>query len=97
MSRRRDPEHFSAVIRGQIDALRPATTIARIASEWPAVAGATISQWADPVSERAGVITFNCSDSIVAHELEMMKPELLRKLHETLPEVRISELHFTVR
>jgi predicted nucleic acid-binding Zn ribbon protein len=97
MSRRRDFESFSAIAKSRIDALRPATTIARIASEWPGVAGETISKWATPANERAGVVTFNCSDSMVAHELEMMKPELLRKLQETLPDVRISDLRFTVR
>ncbi len=77
--------------------IQPATALARIQSAWPQSAGPTLSKWATPVSERAGIVTFECTDSMVAHELEMMKSELLKKLAETLENGAPADLRFTVR
>ncbi len=97
MARRRDFESIGDVLKGLTGAIEPQTAIARVQSAWPDAVGETVARWAQPVSERAGVVTFACSDSMVAHELEMMKPELLRKLADSLGESAPSELKFVIR
>lgn len=75
----------------------PQTTLAKVQQAWPVAVGETVAKWASPVSERAGVVTLACIDSMVAHELEMMKPELLEKLANLLPGGAPIELKFVIR
>lgn len=88
---------MSELMPRMIDDLRPQTALARVQSAWRAAAGGTLAKWAEPVSERAGVVTFACTDSMVAHELEMMRPQLLERLAEELPEAPPRELRFVIR
>lgn len=97
MTRRRDPIPIGQVMADLTAQMEPATALARVQSAWPKAAGAKIAEWAVPVSERAGVVTFACTDSMVAHELELMKPQLLQKLAETLPDGAPAELKFVIR
>lgn len=97
MGRRRTFRSLSEVTEDLIGRREPQTTLARIQSAWPKAAGETLAGWASPVSERGGVVTFACSDSMVASELEMLKSELLQKLAAELPSGAPSELRFTVR
>lgn len=97
MGRRREPVRISDALAEITEAVQPRTPLARIQAAWPAVAGATLARWAEPVSERAGIVTFSCSDSMVAHELEMMKPALLQKLADALPQSPPGELRFVIR
>lgn len=97
MSRQRDFTSISDALEGLTGRLQPQTALARIQSAWPDAVGETVAGWAEPVSERGGVVTFVCSDSMVAHELTMIMPELLKKLEESLPRVRLSELKFVIR
>jgi predicted nucleic acid-binding Zn ribbon protein len=50
------------------------------------VAGAEIAREAEPVSERAGVVTVRCSSSVWASELSMMSARLLRSLNDGRPQ-----------
>jgi predicted nucleic acid-binding Zn ribbon protein len=97
MNRRRDLSPLSDALAEITAELQPATGIARIQTAWPEAVGPTVAKWAEPVSERAGVVTFACTDSMVAHELEMMKPELLKKLKKVLPDGAPTELKFVIR
>jgi len=97
MNRNRKATQLSDLLADFTADMQPATQLARVQSAWPTAAGSTLAKWAAPVSERAGVVTFACSDSMVAHELEMMKPELLKKLAKELPESAPSELKFVIR
>src|SRR5262245_38669437 len=97
MTRRRDPFPLSEALSEFTAAARPAGPLADVQTAWPICAGETISKWATPVSERAGVVTFECSDAVVAHELEMMKPQLLEKLAAELPGGAPQDLRFKVR
>lgn len=97
MTRRRDLSPLSDALAELAGDLEPQTALARVQSAWPAAAGATLANWATPISERAGVVTFACSDSMVAHELEMMKGELLEKLEKELVGQRLSALKFVIR
>jgi predicted nucleic acid-binding Zn ribbon protein len=97
MARRRGLTPISATIAGLIADSEPQTALARVQSAWPSAVGETVAGWAQPVSERAGVVTFACSDSMVANELEMIKLELLEKLAKQLPENAPRELKFVIR
>jgi predicted nucleic acid-binding Zn ribbon protein len=97
MNRRRDLSPLSDALAEIAAGLQPATGIARVQTAWPEAVGPTIAKWAEPVSERAGTVTFACTDSMVAHELEMMKPELLKKLEKVLETGAPTELKFVIR
>lgn len=97
MTRRRDLEPFSEALGEFTRGVQPSSPIAEIQRVWPIAAGETLAGWAQPISEIAGVVTFKCSDSMVAHELEMMKLELLTKLVEALPDNPPKELKFRTR
>lgn len=97
MHRRRDLSPLSEALADITAGMQPATGIARVQTAWPEAVGPTLAKWAVPVSERAGVVTFACTDSMVAHELEMMKPELLKKLEKVLPGGAPTELKFVIR
>lgn len=97
MARRRDFESLSSLLGDLTGEMQPQTAIAKVQSAWPEAVGETVARWAAPVSERAGVVTFACTDSMVAHELEMMKPELLKKLEKTLDGWVPSDLKFVIR
>lgn len=97
MNRRRDLEPLASALPEVLRQHQPATGLARIQSAWPEVAGAKLAEWATPVSESGGVVVFECSDSMVAHELEMLKDELLRKFAETLKEGAPNDLRFRAR
>jgi len=62
--------------------------------------GPALSAEAQPISERAGVLSVACSSSVWAQELELMGPELTERLNAALgaadgaPAVR--ELRFRV-
>ncbi len=97
MARRRDFESISSALGELTGQMQPQTAIAKVQSAWPVAVGETVARWAQPVSERGGVVTFACTDSMVAHELEMMKPELLKKLENQLVDWAPSELKFVIR
>jgi predicted nucleic acid-binding Zn ribbon protein len=97
MTRRRDLEPFSDALNEFTRAVQPSSAIAEIQRVWPSAAGEMLSGWAQPVSEIGGTVTFKCTDSMVAHELEMMKLELLKKLAEALPDNPPKELKFRTR
>jgi predicted nucleic acid-binding Zn ribbon protein len=97
MNRRRDLSPLSDALAEITAGMQPATGIARVQTAWPEAVGPTVAKWAEPVSERGGVVTFACTDSMVAHELEMMKPELLKKLEKALQNGAPTELKFVIR
>lgn len=97
MGRRRDFESISSVISELTTGIEPATALARVQSAWPAAVGETVARWAEPVSERAGVVTFACTDSMVAHELQMIKLELIEKLANSVSGWSPSDLKFVIR
>jgi len=48
------------------------------------VAGDAISAEAAPVAEHGGKLTIECRSAVWAGELELLGPDLLRRLNETL-------------
>ena len=97
MSRRRNPVRAAEALEGLTRSIEPPGTLAAVQRAWPEAVGETIARWARPDSERAGVVTVACRDSVVAHELEMMKPQLLEQLSAALGSAPPADLRFRVR
>ena len=82
--RRRAPRPIGAALAGVVDDLAPATTLARVQRAWSVVAGDAIAREAEPVSERAGVVTVRCGSSVWAQEIELLAGDLVTRLNEAL-------------
>ncbi|MBI4897808.1 MAG: DUF721 domain-containing protein [Actinobacteria bacterium] len=96
MTRRRDPVRLAEALEELTRGAQPPSALAEIQRRWAEVVGETIAGWARPVAERAGVLTVECDDSVIAHELKMMAPQLLEKLAAALPSGAPRELRFRV-
>ena len=77
--------------------LAPATTLARVQQAWPQVAGEGVAHEAEPVSERAGTVTFACRSSVWAGELTLMARALTERLNAVLEGGPVRELRFVTR
>jgi predicted nucleic acid-binding Zn ribbon protein len=82
--RRLAPRGLGAALEEALPGLRPATTLAGVQEAWPAVAGDAIAAEAEPVSERGGVVTFDCRSSVWAQELQLLSGDLLVRLNAAL-------------
>ena len=96
MSRRRAPRKASAAFRAARDLAAPATGLATIQGAWAEAVGAQLAAVASPVSERAGTLTIEVSDSVWAQELDLMQEQLLGRLREELGERAPQALKFRV-
>lgn len=96
MSRRRDPVPISEALEQLTRSVQPAGALADVQRGWADAVGETIAGWARPVAEKAGVLTIECDDSMIAHELKMMAPELIEKLRLVLQDGVPRELRFKV-
>jgi len=63
---------------------RPATLLARAQGVWPEVAGAVVAREAEPVAEAGSALEMSCSSAVWAQELELLEPDLRRRLNEAL-------------
>ncbi len=97
MSRRRAPRPAGTALRGALQRAAPKTPLAALQSVWPELVGERIAAVARPVSERDGVVTVDCSDSVWAQELDLMQAQLLERLRERLSERAPQSLRFRVR
>jgi predicted nucleic acid-binding Zn ribbon protein len=75
--------------------LEPITPLATVQRAWPEAVGPTIAAEAEPVSERAGVVTVRCRSAVWAQELTLLAPELVGRLNDAIGEPRVSELRCT--
>ena len=82
--RRRAPRPLSLALDGVVERSEPATVLGRAQRAWREVAGAGLAPFAEPVSERDGVLTVACESAAWAHELELLGPDLLTRLNEAL-------------
>jgi len=64
----------------------PPTLLARVQRSWAAAVGERIAGEAEPVAERAGVVTVSCRSSVWAAELKMLAPSLVEQLNAVLGE-----------
>ena len=82
--RRRAPRPLSLALDGVVGRSEPATVLGRAQGAWTEVAGPGLARFAEPVSERDGVLTVACESAAWAQELELLGPDLLTRLNEAL-------------
>jgi len=78
------------------DRVQPLTKLAQVQRAWGDAVGEVIAAWGKPLSEKSGVVTVGCRDSITAHELEMQKTQILAKLAAELGPEFVTDLRFRV-
>jgi predicted nucleic acid-binding Zn ribbon protein len=94
--RRLAPRPIGRALDQALPAARPAGLLAEVQSAWPAVAGAALAASASPVSERAGTVTVACESAVWAQELELLGPDLTRRVDEAVSGGRVERLRFIV-
>jgi predicted nucleic acid-binding Zn ribbon protein len=90
------PRPLSLALDGLTSALAPATTLAQVQQAWEQAVGPTIAEAGIPTAERDGVLTIVCTDAVWAAELELMGPELVKRLNTTLSGELIARLRCRV-
>ncbi|HEY0277532.1 MAG TPA: DUF721 domain-containing protein [Solirubrobacterales bacterium] len=78
------------------DLAAPKTGLASVQASWSAAVGAQIAEVAQPISERSGTLTVECSNATWAQELDLMQTQLLERLREALGEGAPQALKFRV-
>ncbi len=96
MSRRRAPRQAASAFRAARDLAAPQTGLATIQSTWREVVGEHLAAVTAPVSERAGTLTVECADAVLAQELDLMQTTLLERLREALGGAAPQALRFRV-
>ncbi|MFL5885992.1 MAG: DciA family protein [Thermoleophilaceae bacterium] len=92
--RRLAPRPLSAALDRVTGGLAPPSVLARVQGTWAEVAGPAVGAEAQPVSERAGTVTFECRSSVWAQELELLSGDLLERLNEALGGPSVKALRF---
>jgi predicted nucleic acid-binding Zn ribbon protein len=94
--RRLAPRPIGKALEEAVPDARPASLLAEIQSAWSSVAGQALAASASPVSERAGTVTVACESAVWAQELELLGPDLTRRLDEAVSGGRVERLRFIV-
>ena len=82
--RRAGPRPVAAALAQVQRQAEPATALARVQACWPQAVGAAVAAEAEPVGERAGVLTVACRSAVWAQELELLSRDVLGRLNEAL-------------
>lgn len=94
MSRRCAPRPATSAFRVALRRAAPKTRLAAAQAVWAEAVGEHVAAFAEPVSERAGVLVIACSDPTWAQELDLMQDNLLERLRERLGEQAPARLRF---
>ncbi|MBK5218854.1 MAG: DUF721 domain-containing protein [Thermoleophilia bacterium] len=97
MSRRRAPRQASEAFRAARDLVAPQTGLAAVQGAWATTVGPQLAAVATPVSERAGTLTIEVSDSVWAQELDLMQAQLLERLRGALGDNAPKALKFRLQ
>ena len=89
---RRTPRPLAGAVGHLRDQLAPQTLLAEVQQAWAAAVGPAIAAEARPTAERAGVVIVSCSASVWAQELDLMGPEIVARLNDTLGDQRVVRL-----
>jgi predicted nucleic acid-binding Zn ribbon protein len=84
MSRRRAPRPAAAAFQAALRRTAPKTRLAAVQSVWTEVVGERVAAVAEPISERDGLTTVVCADSVWAEELDLMKGQFEQALRDRL-------------
>ena len=93
--RRRAPVPVAGAIEALAARLEPQTPLSAVQRVWADVAGDVVAGEAEPVSERAGVVTIACRSAVWAQELSLLAPDLVSRLNDALGAPRVTELRCT--
>jgi predicted nucleic acid-binding Zn ribbon protein len=96
VTRRRAPREAGEAFRLARDLAAPKTGLASVQAAWSGAVGEQIAEVAQPVSERAGTLTVDCSNAMWAQELDLMQEQLLGRLRAVLGERAPQALKFRV-
>jgi predicted nucleic acid-binding Zn ribbon protein len=96
VTRRRAPREAGTAFRAARDLMAPKTGLASVQATWSEAVGEQIAAVAEPVSERSGTLTVDCSNAMWAQELDLMQGQLLERLREALGEGAPEALKFRV-
>ena len=94
MSGPRRPRSLGEAVRRTRGEIAPPTLLAATQGSWREAVGSRIAEEAEPVAERAGVITVECRAATWAQELDLLHDELLASVNERLAGRRIERLRF---
>ena len=68
----------------------------KVLTRWPEVVGASVSAHVTPLSFRGGRLTVRVDHPVWSHELNLLKPELLKRLNQDLHPPVIHDIRFTL-
>jgi predicted nucleic acid-binding Zn ribbon protein len=88
--RRRAPRPLGIAIEALTTRLAPATLLGDVQRVWEQAAGPAIAGEAEPVSERGGTVTLQCSSAVWMAEIDLMGPALVAQLNSALGGDRVS-------
>jgi predicted nucleic acid-binding Zn ribbon protein len=86
---RRAPRPLALAIEALTTRLAPATLLGDVQRVWEQAAGPAIAAEANPVSERAGTVTLQCSSAVWMQEIALMGPGLVEALNGLLGTDRV--------
>ncbi len=93
--RRRAPRSLAAAAEALARTLQPATPLARVQHAWPAAVGDYVAAHAEPLRERAGVVTVYCRESVWAQEVALLAPEYVAAINRQLGADVVREIRTT--
>jgi predicted nucleic acid-binding Zn ribbon protein len=97
VTHRRAPRQAASAFRAARDRAAPRTGLAAIQAAWRGAVGERVAAVANPVAERAGTLTVECSDAVWAQELDLMQDRLLERLGEELGDRAPKALKFRLK
>ena len=94
--RRRAPRPASDALQAALQRAAPQTPLAAVQAAWPRAVGEQLAAVAAPASERDGVLTIECADTVWAQELDLMQEALLERLRAEVGDQAPQALRFRV-
>ena len=94
MSHRRAPRPAADAIQEALRRAAPQTPLAAVQVAWANAVGEQVANVAQPVSERAGTLTVECTEAVWVQELDLMQETLLKRLRAELGERAPQALRF---
>lgn len=93
--RRRGPRPLTSALDALASTVAPLTPLARIQAAWGEAVGPAVAENAEPLRERAGVLTVYCPQSVWAQEIALMGVELSARLNTALGDELVREIRTT--
>lgn len=94
--RRRSPKLIADSVTSLVGTVAPLTVLARVQVIWKAAVGEAIAREAEPVFERAGILSIACRSSVWANEIELLSNQLITKINEELKSQSVSSLRIKI-